>query len=127
MWAICDNSEFHSERPQHGIYGFVAGMCTHAQRLVKALTAKSCVFGDLRHASCFSHIAECGKKHVGVRVFNGRRKIFGYELVVIEVVGRIKGSVGCFHDYGRAIRRFTHSSTAGSCCAEKSASVMMRS
>src|SRR5216683_3810585 len=29
--------------------------------------------------------------------------------------------------YGRAMRRLTHSSTAGNCCAEKSASVMMRS
>jgi hypothetical protein len=29
--------------------------------------------------------------------------------------------------YGRAVRRFSHSSTAGSCCAEKSASVMILS
>src|SRR6266852_3182139 len=35
----------------------------------------------------------------------------------------------CFHGFGSApaIRRFTHSFTAGNCCAEKSASVMMRS
>src|SRR3984893_17568441 len=81
----------------------------------------------MRHAARFSHIAECSKKHVGGGVFDGRRKIFGYDLVVIELVDHIKGGVGCFHGYGRAIRRFTHSFTAGSCCAEKSASVMMRS
>src|SRR5258708_40187723 len=102
-------------------------MRTDAQSLVKALTAKPRIFGNLRHTARFSHVAERSKKHFGIRVFDSRRKVFSYDLVVIKVVGRIKGGVGCFHHYGRAMRRFTHSSTAGSCCAEKSASVIMRS
>ena len=70
-----NHRELHAERVQHRIDGFKARMCACAQRLVQALPTEPCLFGNLRHASRFGHIAERGDEYLGVWVCGSRRKI----------------------------------------------------
>jgi hypothetical protein len=52
----------------------IAGMRADAQGLVQALAAEAGVLGNLCHAASLGHIAECGRKYVGIRVFGSGRE-----------------------------------------------------
>ncbi len=80
-----NDSELHAQGVQDGIDRFEAWVCACTQGFVQALPAQACVFGDLRHASCFRHVAERGDEYIGVWVFGSRRKIFRNDRIVIEI------------------------------------------
>ena len=53
-----NHGELHPEGVQDGVDRFKAVVCARTQGFVQALPAQSRIFGDLRYASCFGHIAE---------------------------------------------------------------------
>ena len=69
-------------------------MGARAQRLVKALSAKPRILGDLRHPARLGDIAKGGKEYFGVRILDGGRKIFGNDCVIVEIIRRFEGSIG---------------------------------
>jgi len=83
--VFSDDSELHAESVQDGIDRFEAWVCACTQGFVQALPAQSRVFGDLRHASRFGHVAERGDEYLGVGVFGSRRKILRNDRIVIEI------------------------------------------
>lgn len=61
------------------------------ESFVQAFTAKSGIFGNLRHTSCASYIAEGKQKQVGVFCFEHGRHVFGDGFFVIKVTSSIEG------------------------------------
>jgi hypothetical protein len=55
---------------------------------VQALPAQSRIFGDLRYASCFGHVAERRDEYIGVGLLGGGRKIFRNDRIIIEIRDR---------------------------------------
>jgi len=94
--VFADHGELHAQGVQDGIDGFKAWVCACAQGFVQAFPAKSCVFGDLGHASGLGHIAERCDEYFGVGVFGGGRKIFGNHSIVIEVGRHVEWLVSRF-------------------------------
>jgi hypothetical protein len=82
---------------QNRVDRFIAGMSAFTERLVKALAAKPCGFGDLRHAPRLCHVSERGKENIWIAVFERRRKVLGNGLVAVEIFRRIKGRVSGFY------------------------------
>jgi len=83
--VFSNDGELHAERVQDGVDRFEARVCACTQGFVQALPAQPSVFGDLRHASCFGYVAERGDKHIGIRIFGSRRKIFRNNHIIIEI------------------------------------------
>ena len=65
------------------------GCAPALQGFVQTLPAETGVFGDLGHASRFGHITERSDKHIGIRIFGSRRKIFRDDCIVIEILRRV--------------------------------------
>jgi hypothetical protein len=81
------DGKLHSQGVQDGIDGLKAGVRACAQGFVQALPAQSCVFGDLRSATCFGHLAERGDEYCRVGVLGRRGKILRNDCIVIEIWG----------------------------------------
>src|ERR1700730_19046463 len=90
------NGEFDAKRMQNRVDRFIAGVSALTERLVKALAAQPCGFGDLRHAPRLRHITKRGKENIGIAVFERRRTVLGNSLVAGEVFGGLQ----------RRLRRF---------------------
>jgi hypothetical protein len=91
-----NHSELHAESMQDRINSFKAWVCACAQGFVQALPAQSCVFGDLRHASCLGHMTEGCYEYLWVWVFGSGRKIFRNDRIIIEISRRFERFVYCF-------------------------------
>jgi len=83
--VFSNHGELHAERVQDGVDRFEPRVRACTQGFVQALPAQSRIFGDLRYASCFGHVAERCDEYIGVGVLGGRRKIFRNHRIIIEI------------------------------------------
>src|SRR5450756_890181 len=57
---------------------------------VKALTPKSRIFGELRHATGAGHVTYSGQKYIGIGIFQCGGYVFRDGFFIIEVIGSIE-------------------------------------
>ena len=69
----------------------IARLRAGRERLVQALTAKTRILGELRHAAGARNVADGSEKHIRVWVFQGGRQILRDGFLVVQVIGSIKG------------------------------------
>jgi hypothetical protein len=94
--VFSNDRELHTQGVQDGVDRFKAWVRARTQGFVQAFPAQSCVFGDLRHASCLGHVAKGCDEYLGIRIFGSRRKIFRNDHIVIEIRRRVEWFVSCF-------------------------------